>query len=142
MKEHWKLIFSLILLILVVIFALQNTATVTISLFIYSIEVPIVLVMLLSLLLGVIVGLIASVSTMKSNKHKHVTKEKELKQTIESKDAALQQKDKELADLRAQLVSVETITAQDKQIEQEKRYFQSSNQQPISDSNTMPIDKN
>lgn len=142
MKEHWKLIFSLILLIMVVIFALQNTATVTISLFLFSIAVPIVLVMLLSLLLGVIIGLIASVSTMKNNKLNHATHEKELKQVIDSKEAALQLKDKELSDLREQLVSVKAITAQDKQIEQEKLYFHSANQQTISGSDTMPIDKN
>lgn len=142
MKDHWKLIVSLIMLIIIVVFALQNTETVMVSLFFFSVSVPIVLVMLLCLLFGVIIGLIATMPTMKIKQRKYDQAVKELQQQIQAKETELQDKDHTLVELRKQLVAVDTITAQDQQKEQEKLNMQTAPNPFNIASRTTPIDKN
>lgn len=54
------LIASLLLVIVVVIFALQNAATVTITLWFWNIEAPLALAILTSLLIGALAGVLFS----------------------------------------------------------------------------------
>lgn len=102
MKNQWKLIVSLIILILVVIFALQNTNIVPIDLFFAKYNIPLVLVILLSLLLGVIVGLIASFSAISIYKKEKFTAQKELNLLKEANLREIAEKDKEITHLRTQ----------------------------------------
>lgn len=71
MKEQWKVIAIIMLLILVVVFALQNTNVVGIDFFFTQFEVSLVLVVLFSILVGVIIGMIASMSAIQSNRKKN-----------------------------------------------------------------------
>lgn len=103
MKNQWKLIVSIIILILVVIFALQNTSSVPIDLFFAKYSVPLVLVILLSLLLGVIVGLIASFSAIASQKKEKNAAIKELNAAKETNLREVAAKDKEISHLRSQI---------------------------------------
>lgn len=64
MKEQWKLIVAIIVMIVIVFFALQNIADVEVNLFWAKFSVPLVLVMLLSVLLGAILGFISSFTTV------------------------------------------------------------------------------
>lgn len=103
MKNQGKLIFSIIIIILVVIFALQNTNVVAIDLFFAKYEVPLVLVILLSLLLGVIVGLIGSYSAIVIQKKEKLSAVKELNLLKETNLIELADKSKEILHLRNQV---------------------------------------
>ncbi|MCW6680722.1 lipopolysaccharide assembly protein LapA domain-containing protein [Aerococcaceae bacterium NML130460] len=70
MKQQWKLMVSLVLVILIVIFSLSNTQPVNIDFFFTKSQVPLVLVILVSLLLGVTLGMIASLTTIGSSRRK------------------------------------------------------------------------
>ncbi|MCW6661835.1 lipopolysaccharide assembly protein LapA domain-containing protein [Aerococcaceae bacterium NML201209] len=78
MKQQWKLMVSLVLVILIVIFSLSNTQPVNIDFFFTKSQVPLVLVILVSLLLGVMLGMIASLTTIGSSRRKIKQLENEL----------------------------------------------------------------
>lgn len=103
MKNQWKLVVSIIILILVVIFALQNTNAVVVDVFFAKYSVPLVLVILLSLLLGVIVGLVASFSAISVYRKEKGLAQKELNQFKETQLLSVSAKDEELTRLRAQV---------------------------------------
>jgi putative membrane protein len=61
-----RLIFSLILLILSVIFAIQNSVDVTMKFFFWEAALPVALIIVISLAIGVIIGLLYSIPGKKS----------------------------------------------------------------------------
>lgn len=88
------LVVALLIAILAVIFALQNPANVTVTLLAWKFESSLALVLLLTLALGVLLGLLASVSavikrswTISSQKKKIVQLEKSLEEKSETVDA-------------------------------------------------------
>lgn len=76
-----KLIFTLILLILVVIFALQNSNSVTVHFLFWESTLPVALIIVISLAAGGIIGLLYSIPGKKEK-----TKEKSKEKTPEKKD--------------------------------------------------------
>lgn len=103
MKEQWKVILIIILLIFVVIFALQNTNVVTIDLFFSEFDVSLVLVVLFSILVGVIIGMITSMGALQSNRRKNKNLEKQLSKERASNASAILDKDSTIAQLRKEL---------------------------------------
>lgn len=101
--KQGKLILSLILVILVVVFAVYNTDLVTIDLFFTKLKVQMVLVILISLLIGVIVGLIASMSAISNQRREKKSIKKDYDQLHQVKMNEIESKDRELAELRAKL---------------------------------------
>ena len=63
-----KLIISLLLLILAVIFAIQNSNALTVKFLIWEITLPVALIIIISLTVGAIIGLIYSIPHKKSEK--------------------------------------------------------------------------
>jgi putative membrane protein len=63
-----KLIFSLILLILAVIFALQNSNAETVKFLFWEATLPVALIIIISLTVGAILGLIYSIPGKKPEK--------------------------------------------------------------------------
>ena len=120
MKNQWKLIVSIIILIFVVIFALQNTSTVPIDLFFAKFTVPLVLVILLSLLVGVIVGLITSFSAISGQKKSKNATVKELNSIKETNLRELAAKDKEISHLRSQINDLKVKNNNTLQVEETK----------------------
>lgn len=103
MKNQAKLIFSILVLIIITVFAIQNTNNVQLDLIFVEFQTPLVLIILFSLLIGVIVGMIGTAVNNSSKRQeikdlkKQVDKEKELR----SRD--IREKDTKIANLRAQL---------------------------------------
>ena len=120
MKNQWKLIVSIIILIFVVIFALQNTSTVPIDLFFAKFTVPLVLVILLSLLVGVIVGLITSFSAISGQQKSKNATVKELNSLKETNLRELAAKDKEISHLRSQINDLKVKNNNTLQVEETK----------------------
>lgn len=110
MKQQWKLILIIIIMILVVAFAIQNTITVPINYFAGTIKAPLVLVILLCLLLGVIIGLVGSLSALQASRKANRVLEGELRKAKADYLDKVQNKDRQIAELRNQLRSeTETI---------------------------------
>ena len=103
MKQQWKIIFVIILMILVVTFAIQNTVAVPINYFVGTVEVPLVLVILLCLLLGVIIGLVGSLTALQASRKANRTLEGELRAAKADHMDKIQGKDRQLAELRDKL---------------------------------------
>lgn len=103
MKEQWKVILIIILLIFVVIFALQNTNVVTIDLFFSQFDVSLVLVVLFSILVGVIIGMITSMGALQSNRRKNKELEKQLGKERSSNASLILEKDSTIAQLRKEV---------------------------------------
>lgn len=103
MRNQWKLIVSILILIIVVMFAIQNTASVVVDFIFAKYNVPLVLVILLSLLIGVIVGLIGSYSAISSLRKERNRTTKELNQVKEAKLREVSDKDHEITNLRGQI---------------------------------------
>lgn len=100
MKEQWKLIVSLIFVILIVIFSLSNTQQVAIDFLFMKAQIPLVLVILVCLLLGVALGMIVSVTTIRTSR-----------KTIKHLESELAQSKERVTQLNADLV-----TAQETQV--------------------------
>lgn len=94
-------------MIIIVIFALQNTGSVEIDFFIGAIQAPMVIVILVSVLIGVIVGLIGSVSTIKNNHKSNKDLQKEIKQLKDVHNSELIEKDRQLSSLRTKIRELE-----------------------------------
>lgn len=103
MKNQWKLILSIIILIIVVMFAIQNTASVSVNFIVAEFSVPLVLVILLSLLMGVIVGLVGSYSAISTLRKERNTLNKEVAQVKETKLRDVSDKEMEITNLRSQI---------------------------------------
>lgn len=103
MKEQWKVIAIIILLIFVVIFALQNTNVVPIDFFFAQFNVSLVLVVLFSILVGVIIGMIASMSAVQSHRRKNKELEKQLSTERQNHSNVVREKDATIAELRSKL---------------------------------------
>lgn len=103
MNRQYKLIISIILLIIVTIFALQNTNNVNVDLFFVNFETPLVLVILFSLLIGVIIGLIGGAMSSASKNKEIKQLRKELQQEKDMHQANVREKDTKIANLRADL---------------------------------------
>ena len=103
MKEQWKVISMITALILVVVFALQNTSNVKVDLFIVAFQVPLVLVILFSLLIGVIVGLLTSMAAIQSNRKDNSSLIKELDQIKVKHQEELLEKEDQIRMLNEEL---------------------------------------
>ncbi|MBK0347225.1 LapA family protein [Aerococcaceae bacterium zg-ZJ1578] len=120
MKGQWKLIVSLIILILVVVFALQNTGSVQVDFFFAKYQIPLVLVILFSLLIGVIVGLIASFSSITIHIREKKEIQKELSALKESQLRELSDKDNEITHLRTQVRELKQVKKNTVNVSQEE----------------------
>ncbi|WP_207695053.1 hypothetical protein DOK67_0002622 [Enterococcus sp. DIV0212c] len=79
MKNQWRVVIGLVLVLIVVIFAVLNNQTVPVSFGFVEISGPLILIILGSAILGALIGLLTSTTTMWKQK-KQV---KELEKSIE-----------------------------------------------------------
>ena len=79
MKNQWRVVIGLVLVLIVVIFAVLNNQTVPVSFGFAKISGPLILIILGSAIVGALIGLLTSTTTMWKQK-KHV---KELQKDIE-----------------------------------------------------------
>ena len=121
MKEQWKVIAIIILLILVVVFALQNTNVVGIDFFFTQFEVSLVLVVLFSILVGVIIGMIASMSAIQSNRKKNKELEKQLSKEKHNHSNTAIEKDATIAELRSKVEEQERVSRNTISVETEEK---------------------
>lgn len=121
MKEQWKVIAIIMLLILVVVFALQNTNVVGIDFFFTQFEVSLVLVVLFSILVGVIIGMIASMSAIQSNRKKNKELEKQLSKEKHNHSNTAIEKDATIAELRSKVEEQERVSRNKISIETEEK---------------------
>ena len=121
MKEQWKVIAIIMLLILVVVFALQNTNVVGIDFFFTQFEVSLVLVVLFSILVGVIIGMIASMSAIQSNRKKNKELEKQLSKEKHIHSNTAIEKDATIAELRSKVEEQERVSRNTISIETEEK---------------------
>ena len=103
MKEQFKVIIAVIFLILFVVFALQNVNSVQIDLFVAQYKVPLILLMLISALVGLIVGLIVTISSANAQRRKVKDLNKEIEQLKDSHSKALIEKDDKISDLNKEV---------------------------------------
>ncbi|MBG9988031.1 DUF1049 domain-containing protein [Aerococcaceae bacterium DSM 111176] len=103
MKNQAKLIFSILVLIIITVFAIQNTNNVQLDLIFVEFQTPLVLIILFSLLIGVIVGMIGTAvnNSSKRQEIKDLTKQVDKEKELRNRD--IREKDTKIADLRAQL---------------------------------------
>ncbi len=103
MKNQAKLIFGIIILIVITVFAIQNTNSVELDLIFTHFDIPLVLIILFSVLLGVIVGMIgaATNTSAKSREIKRLNRQVEKEKDLRKQE--LIDKDAKIADLRSQL---------------------------------------
>ncbi|MBG9977854.1 MAG: LapA family protein [Ruoffia tabacinasalis] len=121
MKEQWKVIAIIMLLILVVVFALQNTNVVGIDFFFTQFEVSLVLVVLFSILVGVIIGMIASMSAIQSNRKKNKELEKQLSKEKHNHSNTAIEKDATIAELRSKVEEQERVSRNTISVETEEK---------------------
>lgn len=121
MKEQWKVIAIIMLLILVVVFALQNTNVVGIDFFFTQFEVSLVLVVLFSILVGVIIGMIASMSAIQSNRKKNKELEKQLSKEKHNHSNTAIEKDATIAELRSKVEERERVSRNTISVETEEK---------------------
>ena len=110
MKEQWKVIAIIMLLILVVVFALQNTNVVGIDFFFTQFQVSLVLVVLFSILVGVIIGMIASMSAIQSSRKKNKELEKQLSKEKHNHSNTAIEKDATISELRSKIEEQERVS--------------------------------
>ena len=79
MRQQWKLILGVCAVILVVIFALQNVNSVQVTFLFFQAQMPMVLVLLISILFGLLIGFLSSLSSHMANRTaiKNLNKERE-----------------------------------------------------------------
>ena len=121
MKEQWKVIAIIMLLILVVVFALQNTNVVGIDFFFTQFEVSLVLVVLFSILVGVIICMIASMSAIQSNRKKNKELEKQLSKEKHNHSNTAIEKDATIAELRSKIEEQERVSRNTISVEAEEK---------------------
>lgn len=64
MKNQWRLLSTIFLTLIIVVFALLNTQKVKLDLFLWQPEFPLVLVVILAVLLGVLIAVLLSMVTI------------------------------------------------------------------------------
>ena len=79
MRQQWKLILGVCAVILVVVFALQNVNNVQVTFLFFQAQMPMVLVLLISILFGLLIGFLSSLSSHMANRAaiKNLNKERE-----------------------------------------------------------------
>lgn len=87
MKNQWRVVVGLLLILIIVIFAVLNSQSVPVSFGFAKISGPLILIILGSAIIGAIVGLITSVTTILDQK-------KRIKSLIEERDAYKEESDK------------------------------------------------
>ncbi|WP_028125275.1 LapA family protein [Eremococcus coleocola] len=103
MKQQFKVILGVIFLILFVIVALQNVNPVSVDLFVAKYQVPLILLILLSALLGMIVGLLVTISS-NSRQRKEVKRlNNEIKSLKDQHTQDIIKKDDQISDLKAKV---------------------------------------
>lgn len=122
MRQQWKLILGVCAVILVVIFALQNVNNVQVTFLFFQAQMPMVLVLLISILFGLLIGFLSSLSSHMANRAaiKNLNKEREAlskeqssfettKAELEAKyQANLEEKNQEIASLEKTLADLKT----------------------------------
>jgi len=114
MRQQWKLILGVCAVILVVVFALQNVNNVQVTFLFFQAQMPMVLVLLISILFGLLIGFLSSLSSHMANRAaiKNLNKEREAltkeqsnfettKAELEAQyQASLEEKNQEIARLQ------------------------------------------
>lgn len=122
MRQQWKLILGVCAVILVVIFALQNVNNVQVTFLFFQAQMPMVLVLLISILFGLLIGFLSSLSSHMANRTaiKNLNKEREAltkeqsnfettKAELEAQyQANLEEKNHEIASLEKTLADLKT----------------------------------
>lgn len=120
MRQQWKLILGVCAVILVVIFALQNVNNVQVTFLFFQAQMPMVLVLLISILFGLLIGFLSSLSSHMANRAaiKNLNKEREAlskeqssfettKAELEAQyQANLEEKNQEIASLQETLADL------------------------------------
>ena len=136
MRQQWKLILGVCAVILVVIFALQNVNNVQVTFLFFQAQMPMVLVLLISILFGLLIGFLSSLSSHMANRTaiKNLNKEREAltkeqsnfettKAELEAQyQANLEEKNPEIASLEKTLADLKTQleTQAQSQVQEEK----------------------
>ena len=122
MRQQWKLILGVCAVILVVVFALQNVNNVQVTFLFFQAQMPMVLVLLISILFGLLIGFLSSLSSHMANRAaiKNLNKEREAlskeqssfettKAELEAQyQASLEEKNQEIANLQEALADLKT----------------------------------
>ena len=129
MRPQWKLILGVCAVILVVIFALQNVNNVQVTFLFFQAQMPMVLVLLISILFGLLIGFLSSLSSHMANRAaiKNLNKEREAlskeqssfettKAELEAQyQANLEEKNQEIAGLQETLADLKAQVEADSQ---------------------------
>lgn len=129
MRQQWKLILGVCAVILVVIFALQNVNNVQVTFLFFQAQMPMVLVLLTSILFGLLIGFLSSLSSHMANRAaiKNLNKEREAlskeqssfettKAELEAQyQANLEEKNQEIAGLQETLADLKAQVEADSQ---------------------------
>ena len=107
MKNQWRLVAGIILIIIIVLFAVFNVDTVPVNFGFAVVDGPLIIVILVSLLMGSLITLLVATgsATKKNKEFKQMraeidTKGKEIQKAVDATKAGYEQ---QLADLRAEL---------------------------------------
>lgn len=111
MKKQSTTIASIVILIIIAIFALLNTATVVVNLFGAQVKMPLVLLIFICLLIGAIIIYLLSFSNhLKTNKQlKELQSSRVSKDELKKYQKKIDQLQKENTQLRQQLKSKTTV---------------------------------
>ena len=134
MRQQWKLILGVCAVILVVIFALQNVNNVQVTFLFFQAQMPMVLVLLISILFGLLIGFLSSLSSHMANRTaiKNLNKEREAltkeqynfettKAELEAQyQANLEEKNQEIASLQEALADFKTKIEAQSQIQSQE----------------------
>ena len=129
MRQQWKLILGVCAVILVVIFALQNVNNVQVTFLFFQAQMPMVLVLLISILFGLLIGFLSSLSSHMANRAaiKNLNKEREAlskeqssfettKAELEAQyQANLEEKNQEIASLQIAMADLKAQVEADSQ---------------------------
>lgn len=97
MKRQWMIIFALILIVLIAAFAMMNTAQVPVNFAFTVVSWPLIMVILVSLLIGALIAVLLSMSSLykERKKVKQMNQEIELSETKKQEAIAAIQKEHE-----------------------------------------------
>jgi len=129
MRQQWKLILGVCAVILVVVFALQNVNNVQVTFLFFQAQMPMVLVLLISILFGLLIGFLSSLSSHMANRTaiKNLNKEREAltkeqsnfettKAELEAQyQANLEEKNQEIASLQKAMADLKAQVEADSQ---------------------------
>ncbi len=129
MRQQWKLILGVCAVILVVVFALQNVNNVQVTFLFFQAQMPMVLVLLISILFGLLIGFLSSLSSHMANRAaiKNLNKEREAlskeqssfettKAELEAQyQANLEEKNQEIASLQKAMADLKAQVEADSQ---------------------------